>query len=596
MTIKFLEHKWQKILASVLLVFLFLITVVAYFVNRYWSPILADKVRSTVLTSTDSLYHADFTDADLHIVQGKLVIHNLTLKPDSAVYQRKLRMGLAPNNLYTLKVKRIIFKRIHPLKLYYHKQLDIGQIILSEPQLQVSYQLNQKADTTNKNQPNAWQRIKGILRSAHIGEVMLNDVKFMYKDYSGNALNISELKEMNLLAKDLLIDSTTQTDASRFLYFKDIQLELNNFTRPTDNGLYTYKIKQLQYSTLTSKLYATGVALTPSADSLFLNRKIRTWFSFDTDTLKLNGFDFKKYNKIRLLNARYLLLKRGNFTVFTNPGAQPKKGDRLITFPNVAIHQLKNKFTLDTVELNRIHITYKGYGRKSHKQGMVSYNNTRGHIYNITNEPDALKKNNITRVRLNSYLMGAGPLEAEFTFNLTDSARSYTYKGWVGAMDLEKLNKAVMPFGLVEIKSGWLDKLSFDFKADRYAAKGNVSFLYHNLKVHILKMDTVAQKYRHRAIASLLANALIVKRNNPDKPGDKPRTYNINYVRQPDTPFFKSVWKTLGIGIKASAGYDDATEKEVKQHIAQHMADKERRRVKKALRQQRRAIRKRNRN
>ena len=78
MAIKFLEHKWQKALAVVLLIFLFLITVVAYFVNRYWSPILADKVRSTVLTGTDSLYHADFTDADLHIVQGKLVIHNLT--------------------------------------------------------------------------------------------------------------------------------------------------------------------------------------------------------------------------------------------------------------------------------------------------------------------------------------------------------------------------------------------------------------------------------------------------------------------------------------------------------------------------------------
>ncbi|MFD1258508.1 hypothetical protein ACFQ3S_17005 [Mucilaginibacter terrae] len=591
MAIKFLEHRWQKVLAIVLLVFLFVITVVAYFVNRYWSPILADKVRSTVLTSTDSLYHADFTDADLHIVQGKLVIHNLTLKPDSAVYQRRLRMGTAPNNLYTLKVKRIVFKRIHPLKLYYHKQLDIGQIILSEPELQVSYQLNQKADTS-QYQVNAWQRIKSILKSAHIGEVMLNDVKFMYKDYSGNKLNISELKEMNLLAKDLLIDSTTQTDASRLFYFKDIQLELNNFSRPTDNGLYTYKIKQLLYSTLTSKLYATGVGLIPAADSLFLKRKIRTWFSFDTDTLKLNGFDFKKYNKFRLLNAGHLLLKRGNFTVFTNPGAQAKKGDRLITFPNVAIQQLKSKFTLDTVELNRIHITYKGYGRKSHKQGIISYNNTRGHIYNITNEPDALKKNNITRVHLNSYLMDAGPLEAEFTFNLTDSARSYTYKGWVGTMDLEMLNKAVIPFGLVEIKSGWLDKLSFDFKADRYAAKGKVSFLYHNLKVHILKMDTVTQKYRHRAIASLLANALIVKRNNPDEPGDEPRTFNINYVRQPDTPFFKSVWKTLGIGIKASAGYDDATEKEVKQHIARHLADKERRRVNKALRQKRRAIRK----
>jgi hypothetical protein len=589
MTVKFLKHKWQKTLAAVLLVFLFLITVVAYFVNRYWSPILANEVRSAVLTGTDGLYQADFTDADLHIVQGKLVIFNFTLRPDTAIYQQRLKRGLAPNNIIKLKVKRIVFRHIHPLKLYFHNKLDIGQIILSEPELQLSYQLNHKTDTLLKNRPNAWQRIKSMFSSVYIGQVMLNDVKFMYKDYSGNKLDISELKEMNILGKDLLIDSTTQNDTSRFYYFKDVQAELNNFSRPSDNGLYAYKIKQLQYSTLTSQLQAFGVALTPSADSAFFKQKTRTWFSFDTDTLRLSNFDFKNYNKYRQLNATRLLLKRGNLVVFANPAIQARKTNRLVTFPNVIIHQVKNSFKLDTVELSRIHITYKGYGKKSRKQGMVSFNNTKGYIYNITNNKTALKKDSITRIQLDTYLMDSGYLQAEMSFNLTDSARSYTYKGEVGNMDLEKMNKATMPFGLIKIKSGWLDKLSFDIKANRYLSKGNVTFLYHDLKVHILKMDTVAREYRHRAIASLLANALIVKRNNPDYYGAIPRTFNVEYIRQPDTAFFKTIWKTLAIGIKASAGYGEAMEKEVKQRIAQRAADKSKRQRKKAIRNQRRA-------
>lgn len=590
MTSKFLKHKWQKVLAAVLLVFLLLITVVAYFVNRHWSPILADRVRNAVLASSDSLYHANFTDAELHIVQSKLVIHNLTLTPNQAVYKRLLKLGIAPNNLFTIKVKRLVFKNIHPLKLYYDRKLDIGQIILSAPELQISYALNHKRDTIVGSRLNAWQRIKDMLKSVHVKEIMLNDVKFTYKDYSGNELNISELKEMNLSGKELLIDSTTQKDSSRFYYFKDIQAELNNFSRPSDNGLYEYKIKLLQYSTLTSQLKAFGVGLIPKPDSVFIKRGVRTWFHFDTDTLQLNGFDFKTYNKYRLLHASKLMIKRGNFIAFAKPAGKARKGNRLLTFPNVAIHQLKNDFTLDTVQLNRIHITYKGYGKKSHRQGMVSYNNTNGYIYNITNNAAALQKNNLTRVKLSSYLMDSGPLQVEFTFNLTDSARSYSYKGSIGPMDMSKLNKAVMPFALVKLTSGELDKLTFDIKADRNVSKGNVTLLYHDLKIHVLKMDTVQDMYRHRGMASLFANALIVKRNNPDTPGGIPRSYKVTYVREPDTAFFKTVWKTLAKGIKASAGYDEAMEKEVKRHIAQRRADKLARTAKKALRNRRRSI------
>ena len=588
MTSKFLKHKWQKILAAVLLVFLLLVTVVAYFVNRHWSPILADRVRVAVLAGSDSLYHATFSDAELHIVQGKLVIHNLTLTPNNAVYNRRLKAGIAPNNLYTLKVKRIVFKNMHLLKLYYHQQLDIGKIVLSAPELQLSYALNHKRDTVAGNHLNAWQRIKGLLKSVHIKEVMLNDVKFTYKDYSGNVLNISEFKEMNLTGKELLIDSTTQQDTSRFCYFKDIQAELNNFSRPSDNGLYEYKIKLLQYSTLTSQLKAFGVGLIPKPDSVFANRKVRTWFHFDTDTLQLNGFDFKTYNKYRLLHATHLLLKRGNLTVFANPVGQARKGNRLATFPHVAIRLLKNDFTLDTVQLNRIHISYKGYGKRSHRQGMVSFNNTSGYIYNITNNPAVLQKNNLTRVQLSSYLMDSGHMQVEFNFNLTDSARSYSYKGNIGPMDMGNLNKAVMPFALVKLTSGKLDKLSFDIKANRNISQGNVTLLYHDLKIHVLKMDTVQDMYRHRGMASLFANALIVKRNNPDQPGGIPRSFDVTYVREPDTAFFKTVWKTLAKGIKASAGYDEAMEKEVKRHIAQRRADKLARTEKKALRNRRR--------
>ncbi|WP_431199745.1 hypothetical protein ACQ86K_02545 [Mucilaginibacter sp. P19] len=103
------------------------ILLLAVVVNRYWSPILADKVKDVVLSSSDSLYKADFSDAELHILQGKIIIYNITLKPDTTVYNQKKRLRLAPNTLVELKVKRLVLNHVHPFSLYFQKSLILAK-------------------------------------------------------------------------------------------------------------------------------------------------------------------------------------------------------------------------------------------------------------------------------------------------------------------------------------------------------------------------------------------------------------------------------------------------------------------------------------
>src|ERR1700761_2989958 len=290
MAVRFFKYKWQKMLLVFFLVFLALILILAFFVNLYWSPILAKKVKSVVLTSSDGLYTVDFSDAKLHILKGEIDIYNIVLKPDTAIYNARVKTHLAPNNLVELHVKRLILSHIHPFSLYFHHKLDIGSITLNEPELNVSYQLNHTRDTTTKDHRTTWQKISKSLRSIHIGEIILGDVKLKYEDYSGNKLAISELKEMNLSATDLLIDSSTQTDPSRLLYCKDIILELNNYTGKSAGGLYTYAFKHLRLSTQQSRLNIEGLTLRPIPSDAFFAHSEPDQFSLRLDSLQLNNF------------------------------------------------------------------------------------------------------------------------------------------------------------------------------------------------------------------------------------------------------------------------------------------------------------------
>src|SRR5258708_39440132 len=167
MAVTFLKHRRHKILLTFLLIFLGIILILAFFVNLYWSPILANWVKSTVLTSSDSLYTVDFSDAKLHVLKGEIDIYNITLKPDTAVYNRRVKAHLAPNNLVELHVKRLVLSHIHPFNLYFHRTLDIDQVTLREPELKVSYQLNHTNDTVTKDNRTTWQKISKSLRSIH---------------------------------------------------------------------------------------------------------------------------------------------------------------------------------------------------------------------------------------------------------------------------------------------------------------------------------------------------------------------------------------------------------------------------------------------
>jgi len=581
MAFKYIKRRWHKITTIALLVLAATILVFAFLVNRYWSPVLANKVKEVVSKSSNGLYTIDFSSAELHVIRGSIVFFNITFKPDTAVYNREKKQHLAPNNLVELHVKRLILSHIHPLRLYFGHKLDIDEITLNNPELNISYQLNHTKDTVLKDHKTAWQKISKSLRSVHIGSILLGDVKFKYEDYSGNKVAISELKEMDLSARDLLIDSATQTDRSRLLYCKDIIAQLNNYSGKTTSGLYTYKIKSLKLSTLKSQLNVTGLTLKPVGTQKFFNNSPNERFSLSLDSLQLNHFDFLNYHKYRVLSASSMVLNSGTIQIFANPINHDDSSNKVKTFPNVALYKINSDMRIDTILVHRINVIYSEFNIKSKEIGSISFNNTSGSILNVTTNKTALQKNNISTAQLTSYFMNHGKFNVTLVFNLTDTENTFSYKGTLGPMDLKFANPAIMPLGMVKITSGTLKQFSFDIRANRTNDRGKVGLLYNDVKVSILKPDTNFNNLRKKPIASMFANLFIIKHNNPDIPGGVPRSVYVNYTRTKETPFFKSIWQTLFSGIKPCAGFDEQTQQAVIEMKNQQVIKKQNRKIKK---------------
>lgn len=592
MALKLLKHKWQKVTLMGTGAFLTLLFIAAFFVNSYWSPILSSKVKDAVISGTDSLYTIDFSAAELHVLKGQIMIYNINFRVDTQVFYRRKAKGLAPNNLFNVHVKRLILSHIHPFKLYFERIIDIDRITLNSPEVQLSYQLNHKKDTVESDHRTAWQKIKKTFKYIHVGDIFLNDIKFKYKDYSGVKLEVSELKEMNLQANELLIDSATQTDKSRMLYCKDIIADLNDYRGVTSNGLYKYHIQKLKLSTYTSQLTAQGLNFEPVNQHTFFQKTIKDRFAFSIDSLWLNNFDYLSYHKYRIINASSLVVHNGDFSLFNNPNKPKRFNDKIKSFPNVGIYQIDANLKIDTVRIKHFNVTYTEHNKKSNMDGSIHFNNTTGTLLNLTTDKKALQKNNLAHINLTSYFMNRGKFETAFIFNLTDPNASYSFTGHLGPMALAGLNSATMPFAMIKLTAGTLNSFDFKFDADRFRSKGKVTLLYNDLKIKILRPDTANSTLTNKLVASLFANIFILKHNNPDGPGQIARSYNIDYKRPPDFSFFKSIWRSLLSGIKPTVGYDEKTQKAATERIAQGELNKKNRKIKKEQRKERRAERK----
>lgn len=560
----------------------------ALFINSILSPILSKKLKNQIIASTDSLYKIDFTNADLSVLQGKVVVYGIKFQPDTAVYNRKKKQGLAPNNLYELQVKKLVVSHVQLLTLYFKKKLNIGRITLDAPDIQVSYHPNQTKDTVTKDDRTPWQKISKSLKLIHVSEIFLNDIHFSSKDYTGPKVAVSAFRQMNLKATDLLIDSATQTDRSRLLYCSDITTTLNNYTGHTSDGLYTYTAKSARLSTKTSRINITGLALQPIKPAAFFNKSQDDRFTFRLTSLQVNNFDFLTYHKYHSFKASNILFNDGTFAVYSNPNVGVKNSDRVVTFPHVAIKQIKAAFNIDTVTISKMDVIYNEFNKASGQLGSLTFNNTGGKIFNITNIQDSLKKNNVISGKLNTLFMQKGKFDLSFLLNLTNPANNYSYEGHLGQFDITGVNPVLMPLSLIKVVSGHLKTLDFDLHATNKTTTGKVNLLYNDLKVNLLRKDP-STAYSKKTLLSFIANTFIISASNPDDAGKAARTANVVYTRPYNAPFFNTMWQALLAGIKPCAGVGPAKPQEVKPPANAKDLKKKEKAEKKAIRKRERA-------
>ena len=477
-----------------------------------------------------------------------------------------------------------MIRGFHPFTLYRKNKLHIDQLLFVRPDITMA----NKQQVYNEDKPprpryNPYQYISKYLAELHVKNINLRDIKFKYINDNAEKPVADSLSNLNVTLKDWLIDPHSATDPKRIYLLKDVVLSMNDYLYCSPDSLYQIRMNKLDFRASTGRLKVKQFTVTPKYAEMEFAKAAgyaKERFNISLNEITLGGIDFPLYISRQELLAGEMQVNDGFVAIFnTNQyprGDKPKNSK----FPHQLLQTLPGTLTLKKVRLNNIDVSYAAYNKNSKEKGTLSFNKTSGTITNLTNAARFKALNPVMSAKLHSRFMDKGELDLDFKFHLTATNGFFKYSGDLRNMEGRLLNKITRPIAMIQIKSGYIDHLHFDIRADQRVANGKLDFRYHDLGVRLLEPSDDAQRLVGRGWMSFLANNLIINSSNPDRNG-KLITASINYNRPPEAPFFSYLHKSVFQGIRYSIGFTPDKEKEIKEQVQkfeQMKADREQRR------------------
>jgi hypothetical protein len=583
--------KWLVISAAG---FLVVFGSVSLYLNIWVKPILATQVKQLVASTTENLYHIEFSGISVNCLTGDASLSQVRFVPDTLILKKLIAAKRAPNNIYHIELEKLSIRNVHPFRVYFKRRLAIDQIIINYPKITM---VNKQYDYNETRPPRPLQSpfdfVSKYLKEVRIASIDFNEVSFKYIDNNQAVPVIDSLEHLNVSLKDWLIDANSARDTTRLYLLKDVRLQLNDYSYATADSMYHVEAHQINFSSATGNLKIKNLALVPRYGEMAFSKIVgfsKDRFNIHLNDVELKGLDLPLFVKKQELLTREMNIRNGHVAVFNNNEIPGKDTIKTGQDPHQLLQKIPGKLTLRKVSLHNLDVSYAEYDRNSKQKGRISFEHTSGTITNITNVDKEKKKNQFMEIKLNTLLMGQGRLQTHFKFDLLAKDGAFSYSGTLNGLNGAVLNAVTKPLGMMHIKSGDVQELKFNIKANAKRAQGNMEFKYDDLAIAVLKREEGSGGFSRQGLLSLLANTIVINPANPDARGMF-KAANIDYERKPNRSFFNFIWKTLFQGIRHSVGVTPQKEAYIKAQLAKFekmKADREKRKQAREKRKQRR--------
>ncbi len=514
---------------------------------------IRQKLQQLVTQGSKGLYRLEVDKINVDVVNSRLVLSNLHIGYDSVVYSRLLASKRAPSDLFDIRLNSFAIDGISPADIISKKDIRLNIIYADHPVVNI-YHHNEAVNVAAKDKGSFYQLIRHEVGSFGLKKLALKNLDFTYHK-AGKKVQ-SSFRDLYVDLDDILIDSTTQYDTTRFFYARDAAISLKKFVYKTADSIYNFKLDSISIQAAKNRVSIKQLQLEPRGNKMHFRKMLKLRkdrYDITVNNIVLNDIDWWRFVTDDGLFIQDALVANGKIEIYSDKAIPPGNKIKLGDYPHQKLFKLDMPLYVRRIRMKNMDVTYSEFNITTMKEGHIIFRNTTATVANVTNIPQKIGLNAHLNIDAVTQFMDAGTLKAGFNFNLARQKEGiFSVYADLGRMDGRVLNKATIPLASVEVKEVQIQRLKVEISGNNYNARGKIFLTYNDLKINVLKKDDDG-KMKKRGLMSFIANNFKINESYPDK-GKKPETFNSFYQRPLKKSFFSLIWKTIFGGVKEAVG------------------------------------------
>ncbi|TMI62042.1 MAG: hypothetical protein E6H07_17415 [Bacteroidetes bacterium] len=509
-------------------------------------PLIIERLQQLVAKTSNNIYALSIGDMKADVLASTASFQNVVLKPDKKRADSLNELRIAPAEIFAFSFPKFEVEGINFDDILTEKTMDYKLVKLTNP----VFEIYRNKNDTKEIKEDFTQRFLKEMKKLSVQNLIVEGGRIIIH----NKGRSNVLKDVTINMKDILVDSATRNDRSRFLFAKKASLSFKDYKAEMSKGQYNLAIDKVNVEVPEQKLTLANLSFnSPLNKKEFSSRQkfSKEYFQFSFPSVTLNGVDWWKLVNEDEVVAKEITINSGKLLIYLDRSLPPRS--KMGNFPVDLLMKLAMKINIDRLKTNDLDFAYEEYNPLSQQSGTIHVNNISMNIANVSNRTG--KGLSPVTVNGNGLLMGKIPVKADFTFNRENyksggfTARISSDKDFDGTM----INSFAMPMGMVKIEKGELQKLDANIQGDQLQASGDITVLYKDLKLFPLEKDKGEKELDKKGVTSLVANAFVLKKDNP-KEGEEIRKVQAAFKRIPEGGFFMLVWKTIMTGTLKTIG------------------------------------------
>jgi hypothetical protein len=234
--------------------------------------------------------------------------------------------------------------------------------------------------------------------------------------------------------------------------------------------------------------------------------------------------------------------------ILLNKDKPDNRDTSVFLMPNEILSSIKGKLNIDHVTITNGQLQYAERFAVGAKPAIVTFDSMQVTAEGIANHGN---RGESMSIHAQTKFVKAGTMKLNITIPVTSRECSFHYSGSLSGMDLRALNSFLEVSDHMRIKSGVLEKASYEINVVSGRASGTVSGIYRGLTLAAVDKVSGSENGFSDRITSFIANTFTIRKNNV--PGSS-KIGVVDYMQLRDDPFFQYDWFALRTGVRNVLG------------------------------------------